>query len=1275
MSDMKSSPAPKPRLLRAFLVGALFCIAFAYVAIVGANRKNAYLPSSQISSIAVIFGMIMVLGINPLLRMLRIRVFSRAEIFLVFIMATVPAGLSVFGFVSQVLPLSGGLHNPQFNTQQTGWDANLVPNLRQDMFVGASLFDARHVTDWDDFARQLITDDAEHMNPAAHRFFTMMPQKAQNYARELVHGKPDAAAAHAAIRDLLKRELPLIEFNGPDGPKTTFTPDEAARLAPVFEEELFAFFTQNDVEAGDAVSPLTVRLDKIFRSETIIRGGVKGRPRGAEATLLLESLTGKMTAIMAAHILVPSTDRRRQLVANGVREVLMQADLSIADPLCHALSWQTAQQGTNGLDTLMPPLEEMEEGGRLPEAWQTYLKNIFAEASAEKPHVAQRLWHFLPDQTRQAIREGATTAFCPIIQQRGIRQSVARVLSLWPFYFDIPATTDDATLGAWQSFGRMLEMSTATTWDNPGKALAAALSARGVAGLYPENVEACTALAVELKKTLADPSFYCAPAFSKVKLSPEALVLMARGARKLPRTDLYALNRLIIESVFEKSLLAIHYAQQQNAMGGYVNGIGTRGLEAFPVFIPRDDESFGMWARRFSTYFSQAPVLKQSDVRSWREWVRDLSTNRKGNALSRAMEAQLPEPLLARISELNVRFGAVEQSGTPLPAEPTEEMVALQKELDGMIPEILKAWNQILTKRDLIPDALLATHALRDEPAALHVRGYDALSDNEVVALNRFLLEDAYPDRLVRFRQYFFGEVPWGAWSGAFFFWGTLLVICAVLFYGLNELVFRQWYEQEKLVFPLARIAELILSNEDGNDQKIPTSYRMPLFWVGLLVAFTAMFYNGMVEAKIIPEMSKIDLSGTMKDKLAGTMWTGLTPQFRLHIFFALIGIAFFLPAEILFSVWFFYLFMMGQQLMAVWMGVGQNGDSFAINWLEKCNFMTAQGGGALEVFGFLCLWRIRKNLFAFLYRLAGKKDVAGLAEGDVKRYALPSFLFAAASCGLIWFMVDSGVSMGMALLTYTMILFMTIGLTRLVAECGLIGFQVWFGPVHLMKIFGLLAYPVLFAAKGLATVIVILAGVFMDLKTFMAPTMLNGCYLAEKSGIRRSSFVWALLASMFLTIVVATITSLALVYDKGVPAMDWWFSTGLPKNIFTITTSMQRNLTDLMQFDPSDVTWFAVGGGTCATIVYLRQFLFWVPHPIGLLMFVNPLMHWYWFSFFVAWVCKRAAVRYTTTDSYVRLRAFFIGLLIGECLAIAIALIMELSGYERMGISFNRFN
>ena len=91
------------------------------------------------------------------------------------------------------------------------------------------------------------------------------------------------------------------------------------------------------------------------------------------------------------------------------------------------------------------------------------------------------------------------------------------------------------------------------------------------------------------------------------------------------------------------------------------------------------------------------------------------------------------------------------------------------------------------------------------------------------------------------------------------------------------------------------------------------------------------------------------------------------------------------------------------------------------------------------------------------------------------------------------------------------------------------------------------------------------------------------------------------------------------------------------------------------------------------AVLLYFRQTSFWLPHPIGLIMLVNPLMAAYWFSILLGWLAKSLVTKYANKNTYAKVRGLFIGLIIGELLVVFIAMIISLTMQKRLGIDLNR--
>lgn len=89
--------------------------------------------------------------------------------------------------------------------------------------------------------------------------------------------------------------------------------------------------------------------------------------------------------------------------------------------------------------------------------------------------------------------------------------------------------------------------------------------------------------------------------------------------------------------------------------------------------------------------------------------------------------------------------------------------------------------------------------------------------------------------------------------------------------------------------------------------------------------------------------------------------------------------------------------------------------------------------------------------------------------------------------------------------------------------------------------------------------------------------------------------------------------------------------------------------------------------------LLYLRQLVFWLPHPLGLVMFVNPIMGAYWFSILLGWLCNTAVTKYGNKNTHQRATGFFIGLIVGELLVVMLSIILSIVLEQHIRIDLNR--
>lgn len=519
-----------------------------------------------------------------------------------------------------------------------------------------------------------------------------------------------------------------------------------------------------------------------------------------------------------------------------------------------------------------------------------------------------------------------------------------------------------------------------------------------------------------------------------------------------------------------------------------------------------------------------------------------------------------------------------------------------------------------------------------------------------------------------RYWQVVFFNIPWIHWIKPLAAWGVFIGAWYVVFYSLSYIVLQYWSSREKIIFPLAKLPEALLPDADKPQGFVPTMLRTPGFWWGFAISFCVLSYNAAVSAGWITGLNPIPLGMgagefdlVTKDSLfAGLGGKGAQHAMGFAIIFTAIGIAFLLPVEISFSTWFYFLVAKFILLAMVWMGYGTNTKDFPSDWLWQNNAISALGGGGMLLFSSVSLWRCIAEYI---------RMVRGKSTGEKIRVGIPVVCFVAGLVVILAWLHWNKLPLIWAFLFLAFLTFLTLGLMRIVAEAGIYFFQSHVSFFHLFKLTGL--------GKWMSPVLLVpllpMAWVlFLDFKTFIAPNLLNAAKMQEDVGGSRKRFHINLLICLVVTVIVAVGFAIVLAHVRGATQMGGgWFFTQGPQAVFD--TAVRATDTP-PEMQPTTMGWYGIGAGWVGLSMFLRQTLFWFPHPIGFIMLINPLMAVLWFSFFIGWIFKRIVVRYGGKATFDKTKVIFIGLIMGELLAIVIWALLSIAFDFRVSLTLNRF-
>ena len=570
-----------------------------------------------------------------------------------------------------------------------------------------------------------------------------------------------------------------------------------------------------------------------------------------------------------------------------------------------------------------------------------------------------------------------------------------------------------------------------------------------------------------------------------------------------------------------------------------------------------------------------------------------------------------------------------------------EEIDVMDKDIKDLTEDIKTSLDPQVKVRERVLVTAAALKALRANIGAAGVTDCVALREQLKAPMAAFNSFDA------SMRRFLVGDVRWEVWGKPILNWGLIIIVFYIVMAAFNVLIFKQWAHNEKLIYPLAELS-LTIAGADEPEQKGTVSqvFKSGLFWTGFAISAGAWCWNYWVRGNPWP-FTFLDFK--WEGYVDGSVFNALRDT-RFKIIFAVVGLTFLIPTRVSCSMWLCQVLGMVQVLIMVWLGMGETYGSFGYDARNLMNFQTAQGGGALIVFALVMLWKCRKYLLSAF----APRALDGLERSERRELRVSSALFLAGSVALVaMFTFRLDVNIFYSITMYLLILVLTIGLLRAVAEGGVLTTQAMFNPFHFIRhVVGMdksWSSPALFAPMW-----VFVAMMYLDIKAFIAPAMANALKIRDDMRIRRLKFHSAVAASILVALVVGVAVHIILCSAGGREKMSGHHYNGGVVDSYGYTV-----IQNMMLDKPGDVAgvkwWLVTGAVTMVVILLLRQRFSWMLHPIGLIMFTNPQMRLFWGSIFIGWCFKALVSKYGNRETYQRLRYVAIGLIAGELVVAAL--------------------
>lgn len=460
--------------------------------------------------------------------------------------------------------------------------------------------------------------------------------------------------------------------------------------------------------------------------------------------------------------------------------------------------------------------------------------------------------------------------------------------------------------------------------------------------------------------------------------------------------------------------------------------------------------------------------------------------------------------------------------------------------------------------------------------------------------------------------------------------WGSLIFVLIMMMLCINILIRKQWTENEKLVFPLVQLPIAMTADDSGKK-----FYSNKLMWIGFGIAFLIGLINGLhVLYPSLPALQgvkQMDMGMYFPDR----PWNAVNRLRGLSIsmYPFTIGLAYFIPLDLSFSCWFFYVARKLWQVIGAIMGWDSAGTSGFPYW-------DAQSSGAwlaLSVVIVMGTLPHLKSVWKDAFRSNGTPEQ--MRESSLYRKSF--YILGIGSCFLIALSGWMGLPFYYAIVFYAIYFLLAIAITRVRAELGTPHEIYFVNPQQIMV--GMLGF------IGIANLTVLQSMYWFNrcYRSHPMPNQLEAMKMADGTAIKIRPLIFVLVLSTVVGLLSAYWANLNVTYHAGGQAgclgFKWWVGA----ESFDHLTDLIRNRHGI------DFVWVIhviLGAVIVIGLSCMRAaFVNWPFHPAGYALAISFAMDYFWFAFFVAWLIKLLIIRYGGMKLHNTCVPFFLGLVLGD--------------------------
>lgn len=467
------------------------------------------------------------------------------------------------------------------------------------------------------------------------------------------------------------------------------------------------------------------------------------------------------------------------------------------------------------------------------------------------------------------------------------------------------------------------------------------------------------------------------------------------------------------------------------------------------------------------------------------------------------------------------------------------------------------------------------------------------------------------------------------AWLVPVFVWSAIVIVLWFVLICINVLIKKQWTQRERLAYPIVRLP-IEMASAPGR------LFRNHLLWIGFAIAGGIDLINGL--SFLYPSIPKIpvrihQIGHFFREK----PWNAIGSWTHVSFYPFVIGLAYFMPIDLSFSCWFFYVFGKAEAVAASAIGLGD------IHHFE-------QSIGAWISIGIVALWLGRSHFRQIIKEMAAKKSKRDIT-GESISYRQAGIGALAGIAFLSFLCFQAGMSPLIIAFFWILYFAIALGITRVRAELG--------PPVH--TIIYVDPGRTLVAALGTRrvgtvnmTIISFLYALNRCNRAHPMPSQLEAFKMAEESKMGDRPMMIAMMLAIVLGIFATFWMHLNLMYRYGASVHGVMYGGETFRRL-------QSWLTYPKETDYVALRYIGVGFFFTIFLMFMKsRFLWWPFHPAGYVLTTGEGMVYSWFAVFISWAMKLIILKYGGVRAYRRAVPFFLGLILG---AYSIACIWSILG------------